>query len=305
MDEYTIHVLSKDILQFVKEKELQNELQELTAAFDKSYHRSFKLGIMGKSGAGKSTLINALCHEYICDTGGIGGVTREVKEINAKCGSMNIRIFDFPGIAEGEKWDRAYIDLYKQYLDRLDLIFWVITVDDRAIMEDEKFYNDNISFNYKLKEKTIFILSKSDNAEPRREWDNHSFMPSLRQKEMIMKNHTRITMDFGVEQFSKVVPISTNYIKGVKNILTYNFDSIYETILFKLGAYSKVSDEIPISTSWAVTKREFGKNSEIMRFQFEEMSESSSKIMEDLRDTLDILKEIPDEEIENIEIIVK
>lgn len=276
------YYLSKNMLNMVKEIKLRDQLKEYTSAFNKLRHnQSLKIGVMGKSGAGKSTIINSFCQEYVCETGGSGGVTRDIQEIKGKLGDMSVMLVDFPGIAENQKWNKKYLDDYEKYLDELDMIFWAIKVDDRAIMEDEQFYNEHIALNWDLRKKFIFILSQSDKAEPQREWNNSYYTPSSRQEKIIKKNHIRIANDFNTE-YGKVIPVASNYIKGEQNIKLYNFDSIFESILFKLNAMSAISSEVSFQLSWDVTQRETDKELKMSDFAYDEVSQE----LDDLRSSL-------------------
>ncbi len=286
--------LSKDMLSLIKEEELRKDLATFAQAFHQFRQKSatgkqsFRIGVMGKSGAGKSTLINSLCQEYSCETGGSGGVTREIQEIKGKLGEMSVILIDFPGIAENQKWNEAYLNIYKQHLESLDLILWTIKVDDRAIVEDEQFYNEHIYYEGDIARKFIFILSQADKAEPTREWDNYSFSPSSSQLENIKRNHNRITMDFNT-QYNKVIPIASNYVKNESTIKTYNFDAIFESILFKLNSLSDVSNEVSSSTTWRVTQREADKEYGMNRFGIEQAREGLDDLFEEIRNIRELL----------------
>ena len=95
-----------------------------------------KIGVMGKSGAGKSSLINAILGKQICQTGGVGGCTRKFQEERSTIGNSTIIFMDLPGIAENENRDLEYKQLYAEKIKGLDLILWVIKVDDRDKQND-------------------------------------------------------------------------------------------------------------------------------------------------------------------------
>ena len=280
--------LQQNILAIAKERELRKQMIETTNAYRKIYgDKVFKIGVMGKSGAGKSTFINSLCQAAVCETGGSGGVTRSLQKITGQLGEMNVEIFDFPGIAENQKWDKQYLDLYKDHLEKLDLIFWTIKLDDRALMEDEQFFSTHIS--YSLKEKFIFILSQSDKAEPTREWNNYSFSPSERQKDRINRNHVRIAMDFGAE-YNNIIPVASSYTKNETDIKVYNFDSVLDCILFKLVTLDKINYELSISTSWDITKKECKKAIEMSRLGWKYSAEDTQRLSEELSARISELK---------------
>ncbi|WP_233115032.1 GTPase family protein [Aggregatibacter actinomycetemcomitans] len=267
------YYLSSNMLQIIKNDKLRSEVAEFTTAFNKLHclteQQLFRIGVMGKSGAGKSTIINSLCQDNICKTGGSRGVTRNIQRIKGKLGDMQVRILDFPGIAESQEWDKEYIEIYKTYLDKLDLILWTIKIDDRAIIEDEKFCKRYIFITQKLREKCIFVLTQSDKSEPIREWDNVSFSPSPRQKETIMKNHVRLVMDLDISEWNSVIHVACSYEENKMGIKTYNFDAIFEAILFKLDTIPRLSSTISTGVNIAVTVRRMNKTIEMSRFAAE------------------------------------
>lgn len=231
-----------DLLDSIQDQELKQYLSEVARANNKirGDGTALTIGVMGKSGAGKSSLINTLCQSNLCKSGAVGGCTRAVQLIPTKIAEMNACLIDFPGIAENGEWDKSYVDLYHSYLDQLDVILWVIKIDDRAVLEDENFFNTYLS-NTEIKDKCIFILSQADKAAPIREWDRVAYQPSEKQKENINRNKYRISNNFDIVGFY-VVAISTDYHNG--SFKNYNFEDIFDLILFRLTNDSEIEEEI-------------------------------------------------------------
>lgn len=175
-----------------------------------------KIGIMGKSGAGKSSLINAILGKLACKTSGSGGCTREFQEERIDINGKKITVIDLPGIAENKARDDEYGELYAKTIDKydLDLILWVIKVDDRANKNDEEFYEDLIE--YYDKKRILFVLSQCDKAEPTRDFDYNSFKPSARQLDIIKQNQQRLSQDFKVGN-DYVIPVACEYYEGKFN----------------------------------------------------------------------------------------
>lgn len=167
-----------------------------------------KIGVMGKSGAGKSSLINAIIGQNLCRTGGVGGCTRAFQEERLNLGKREIIFMDLPGIAENTERDKEYSALYQEKLPELDLILWVIKVDDRANSADEAFFKW-LTTQYD-KERVIFVLSQCDKAEPTREWNYQTFTPGIKQKEIINQNRTRIEESFDVD-LANVIPVACEF----------------------------------------------------------------------------------------------
>ncbi|OOF47095.1 hypothetical protein BKK51_00875 [Rodentibacter trehalosifermentans] len=267
----------------IKNSELQKLLKQLSGIYKEQIGKPLSIGIMGKSGSGKSSFINALCQQHICKSGSCGGCTREIQKITAKLSNLDIILYDFPGIAESESWDKQYIPLYREHLSKMDLIFWLIRVDDRSILSDEEFFSNYVD--YDLKRKFVFILSQSDKSEPSREWNWHKFEPSKDQLDKINRNKYRIITDFSTDN-DKVIPIALSYNESTLKFQMYNFDDIFWKILFYLNNFSKVSEQLDLKTSWRLTQLECNKSLEFSKLEFQYGQEMLEETMKNLTETL-------------------
>lgn len=280
-----------NLIDLIQEYELKNQLKEVTDAYKKIGKQPFSIGVMGKAGAGKSSFINTLCQQYLCETGGAEAVTRDVLKIPAKLGNMDLFIYDFPGIAESEQWNNTYIELYKRYLEKLDFIFWTIRLDDRALKEDENFFERQSD---SMKDKAIFLLSQADNANPNWEWNHSSFQPSLSQKDTIFRKKYLVISEFWWAEHLNVIPVATSYANGC--FRSYNFDEIFEKILFKLNTINEVSNELSLQTSWAITSREMKKGVEFMKASNPIIKEQAEELQRDLNETIKELEKLKEDE---------
>lgn len=195
-----------------------------------------RVGIMGKSGAGKSSLINGLVGKNVCETGGVGGCTRDKKDIVVNMGSREIIFTDFPGVAENSERDKEYSKMYEENLNELDIILWVIKVDDRANSNDEAFY-EWLTQHYK-KDQILFVLSQSDKAEPTREFNYTAYEPSNNQLVKIQQNQMRLSSDFNVP-IDSVIPVACEYYNG--KFERYNFDILVNRIIQQIPSEAKSS----------------------------------------------------------------
>lgn len=295
MNDLRTNVTHQNLLELIQEKELKEQIIELSKAYKKVIDKPFSIGVMGKSGAGKSSFVNSLCQGYVCETGGVGGCTREIQKIQAKLGEMDIHIYDFPGIAENKQWNKSYWDSYVPYLDKLDLIFWVIKIDDRAVLEDEKFYNEYIQSDVHIREKFAVIVSQADKASPSREWDRRNFEPSSEQKENILANKYRIYTDFmgsGTNASERIISIATDFIKDKNEFRTYGFDHIFNLFVILLNRMEKVSNELPLSLSWEMTKREVSLSYDFSKYADKVMREELDRAMDELKQAMSRLSNL-------------
>ncbi|EOI5759887.1 GTPase family protein [Cronobacter turicensis] len=122
------------------------------------------IGIMGKTGVGKSSLCNALFADKVSPVSDVTACTRDPLCFRLQVGEHAMTIVDLPGVGESERRDVEYAELYSQQLPRLDLVLWLIKVDDRALAVDEHFYRKVIGEAYR--HKVLFVISQSDKVEP-------------------------------------------------------------------------------------------------------------------------------------------
>lgn len=122
------------------------------------------IGIMGKTGAGKSSLCNALFASEVSPVSDVVACTRAPLQFSLQVGESVMTLVDLPGVGESSLRDTEYAALYREQLPRLDLVLWLIKVDDRALTVDEHFYRKVIGEAYR--HKVLFVISQSDKVEP-------------------------------------------------------------------------------------------------------------------------------------------
>ena len=139
------------------------------------------IDLMGKTGAGKSSLINALFQSQLSPVSDVSGCTRQAQRFSITMNNHTLTFVDLPGVGESIKRDKEYHQLYRNLLQELDLIIWVLKADDRAWSSDEQYYRFlTEQCGYQPKQ-FLFVLNQADKIEPCRQWDEHNHQPSLEQ----------------------------------------------------------------------------------------------------------------------------
>ncbi|MBD8158219.1 50S ribosome-binding GTPase [Pantoea agglomerans] len=150
---------------------------------------------MGKTGVGKSSLCNTLFTQPPARVSAIEGGTRQVQCYPFRLASQALHIVDFPGIGESPALDLVYSRLYRHWLNKLDLIIWVLKADDRAWNDDIRCYRQLVSHGADPA-RFIFVLNQADKIEPCREWDVVNHQPSLHQHDNLQEKVAQVNAVF-------------------------------------------------------------------------------------------------------------
>jgi len=168
---------------------------ELVERLLQCVHYEPVIGIMGKSGAGKSSLCNTLFSSPPASVDAVKGCTRLAQQYKTSDGLHALNIVDFPGIGETPTLDNIYANLYQHWLNKLDLIVWVLKADDRAWNDDIRCYRRLVSQGANPAH-FLFVLNQADKIEPCREWDAAAHQPSLRQQQSLQEKVTQVNTVF-------------------------------------------------------------------------------------------------------------
>ncbi|MBN1084992.1 50S ribosome-binding GTPase [Erwinia aphidicola] len=150
---------------------------------------------MGKTGAGKSSLCNTLFTSPPANVDPVKGCTRFAQQYKTSDGLHALNIIDFPGIGETPTLDKMYAHLYQHWLNRLDLIVWVLKADDRVWNDDIRCYRQLVSHGADPA-RFIFVLNQADKIEPCREWDVVNHQPSLHQQDNLQEKVAQVNAVF-------------------------------------------------------------------------------------------------------------
>lgn len=172
-----------------------NTVREIQHHLSRALSYEPTIGLMGKTGAGKSSLCNTLFTSPPANVDAVKGCTRRAQQYKTSEGLHALNIIDFPGIGETPTLDKMYAHLYQHWLNRLDLVVWVLKADDRAWNDDIRCYRQLVSqgadpANF------LFVINQADKIEPCREWDAAASQPSLRQQQNLQEKVTQVDAVF-------------------------------------------------------------------------------------------------------------
>lgn len=170
-------------------------VREIQHHFSRAISYEPCIGLMGKTGAGKSSLCNTLFTSPPANVDAVKGCTRFAQQYKTSDGLHALNITDFPGIGETPTLDKMYARLYQHWLNKLDLIVWVLKADDRAWNDDIRCYQQLVSQGADPAH-FLFVLSQADKIEPCREWDTATHQPSLRQQQNLQEKVTQVNTVF-------------------------------------------------------------------------------------------------------------
>lgn len=139
------------------------EIEDLlaTARTGRIYREGVETVIVGKPNVGKSSLLNALLREQRAIVTELPGTTRDVIEEYLNVKGVPLKIIDTAGIREAKDLvEQIGIEKAKEYLQRADLILFVVDVGQGITEEDEEI----ISF--LSGRKCIVVINKIDIKEP-------------------------------------------------------------------------------------------------------------------------------------------
>ena len=142
--------------------------QELTEWFRNS--NEVKIFITGKTGVGKSTLVNGLVGKRMAKEGDtLDPETSVVNGYKTKHRSVNVTVWDSPGLQDGTHNEREYLDDMKKHCSDMDLSIYCVS------LKETRFYKgcpDVVAmkkltelFGKKMWENAMFVLTFANLAE--------------------------------------------------------------------------------------------------------------------------------------------
>jgi len=183
------------------------------------------IGICGVSGTGKSSTLNALFRTSFPTNATVACTSEFVQaEVNlmvqsghAKGAASDLIVFDAPGLGEDTGKDPEFLEMYREYLPKVDVILYVFAARNRAIALDQQYLRQLVEFAPKM----VFGLSQVDLVAPIN-WEKRLNLPSEEQldniKAIAVDRANRISRTLGRQ--IELVPYSSKYGFGLQKLFT-------------------------------------------------------------------------------------
>jgi uncharacterized protein len=103
------------------------------------------IGVVGLSGVGKSSTINAMfgttlpiSHTVACTKAlSVNDFELDLREGPAAGQLVRLRVVDAPGLGESISTDPAYLQMYEVHLSACDVVLWIFSATNRALILDQ------------------------------------------------------------------------------------------------------------------------------------------------------------------------
>lgn len=191
-----------------------------------------KFAIVGRCGCGKSSTINSLFNATLTVSHvGTGTIEATTKEYALPQGGT-LSVVDMPGLGDSITKDKVFEAIYREILPNVDVVFYVIQADDRALGEDQRILRNIIIPALKgLERKIVIGLNKVDLIGPGN-WQDNLNLPSPDQE----KNIERRCNDIITKLHRDLPQISKNQIEFYSATRRYRLYDVLASIISAGGA---------------------------------------------------------------------
>lgn len=191
-----------------------------------------KLAVIGKSGVGKTETIKNL-FDVEWHTSEVFTGTKDVqKETFQLKGGWKLTAIDMPGLGDSIAKDERVLEIYKEILPDVDVIFYIMQADDRGLGDDEKIIEEILKCGKDLDKKLVIGLNKVDllGENEGLEWDDLSNLPSEEQESLIERKCADIS-----KRFLKDIGIKKDAVTYFSANKRYNLYHVLYAIIIHSG----------------------------------------------------------------------
>lgn len=169
-----------------------------------SHSHDLQVVFFGKSGYGKSSIVNALTGLEAMATSDVAACTREAQSAEYAIRPGNyLSLADLPGLGESQQRDQEYLELYRQILDKADVVVYMVRADCRDYAIDQSAFA-RLFNSANQQRKVILAINGCDKIEPLQR--HYSSAPSGEQLQNIEKKTADLRRIF--PGLARIVPCS-------------------------------------------------------------------------------------------------
>lgn len=231
-EENTGEVIKESVWKNILAEFPKNKADELRKTIEKEMSIPPKVAVIGKSGVGKTTTINSLFDVEWHTSESITGTTIAQKETFQLKGGGKLTVIDMPGLGDSIANDEKFMEIYREILPDVDVIFYIIQADDRGLGEDERIIKEILKCGKELEKKLVIGINKVDllGENEGLEWDSLSNLPSEEQERLIQQKCKDIS-----EHFLKISKIKQDCVAYFSAITRYNLYQVLYAIIMHSG----------------------------------------------------------------------
>lgn len=118
-------------------------------------------------------------------------------------------LVDMPGVGESAERDEEYRNLYRDWIDRIDVALWLIKVDDRVLGPDEDYFERVIKPSGFAIDRIVFVISQVEKTDSMWDWNRSHGRPGGAQIKNIEEKILHIQKAFSAPA-AQIVPVSAD-----------------------------------------------------------------------------------------------
>lgn len=184
-----------------------------------SQSHDLQVVFLGKSGYGKSSLVNALSGLPAMATSDVAACTRVIQSVEyAIHPGHYLSLADLPGLGESQQRDQEYLTLYRDILEKADVVVYTLRADCRDYSIDQRAFAELFSL-ADQGQKVVIALNGCDKIEPLQR--QYSQTPSSAQRQNIERK---------VADLHRLFPGMTNIVP-CSAATGWNLDQLGEAIM--------------------------------------------------------------------------
>jgi predicted GTPase len=182
---------------------------------------SLRVAFLGMTGVGKSSLVNRLLSVNLANVNALYPGTRTVLQLAGRIDGQDVVLIDCPGLGWEEELDKEYFAIYKQLIDDVKCIFWIMRADTRARAYDITYFKELHVLAIRARASICAVLNYCDQVSPG-DWNFERNQPSSNQEQ---------SLQFIRQAASGSLHLPLNHIICTSGYRRYNIDHLKRFII--------------------------------------------------------------------------